>query len=147
MSRFTDEFNPELTDVALCGSMAHKALWLPLIDDLQDMGFSVSTPELSESIDWSTFSDEDIIREKGRLIRRHIANIETAKAVLIANFDKHGVKNYVGSNTFLEMSVGFLLEKPIFLLNPVPKQDNYEELLALEPVVIHGDLSRLTDEQ
>lgn len=143
MSKFTNEFNPAATDVAICGSMAHKSLWLPIIDELRAKGFSVSTPELSEAYDWSSFSDEEIIREKGRLIRRHIANIEAAKCVLVANFEKNGIKDYIGSNSFLEMGAGFIFEKPIYLFNPVPKQDNYEEILALEPIVISGDLSKI----
>lgn len=35
MSRFIDEFQPAPTDVALCGSMTHKQLWLPMIDELR----------------------------------------------------------------------------------------------------------------
>lgn len=143
MNRFVEEFNPEPTDVALCGSMAHKDEWLKVIDELRGMGLTVSTPDLSETYDWSSLADEEIIREKGRLIRRHFANIAKAKVVLIANYEKNGIDNYIGSNSFLEMGAGFAFEKPIYLLNPVPKQDNYEEILALEPIVIDGDLSRI----
>ena len=143
MSRVIDECRPDPTDIALCGSMAHKILWLPVIDELRQKGYTVSTPELSETHDWSTFSDTEIVHEKGRLVRRHIANIATARCVLVANFDKNGIKNYIGSNSFLEMTVAFVLEKPIYLLNPVPRQDNYEELLALEPIVLDGDLSKI----
>ena len=116
---------------------------MPVIDELRASGLTVSTPELSEVYDWSNFSDEEIVREKGRLIRRHIANIETAKVILVANYEKNGIDNYVGSNSFLEMATGFVLEKPIYLLNPVPKQDNYEEILALEPIVLSGDISKI----
>jgi hypothetical protein len=63
--------------------------------------------------------------------------------VLIANFDKNGIENYVGSNTFLEMTTGFLFEKPIYFYNSVPRQSNYEEILALEPIVLNGDLSKI----
>ncbi len=143
MSRFIDEFNPEPTDIALCGSIAHKELWLPIIDELRTMGYSVSTPDLSERHDWSSYSDEEVIRNKGRLVRRHIANIERSKVVLAMNYDKHGIDNYIGSNTFLEMGIGFFLEKPIYLYNPVPKQDNYEEILALEPIILKGDLTKI----
>lgn len=143
MSRFITEFNPEPTDIALCGSMSHMPQWLSVIDDLRSMGFSVSTPELSEKIDWSKMSDEDTVVQKGRLIRRHIANIETAKAILVANYEKNGIDNYIGSNSFLEMGAAFMFEKPIYLLNPVPYQDNREEILALEPIVINGNLTKI----
>lgn len=143
MNRFVAEFKPKSTDIAICGSMSHMQQWLPIIDKLRVIGFSVSTPELSERVDWSKMSDEETTAQKGRLIRRHIANIATAQVVFIANFDKNGVKNYIGSNSFLEMGAAFLFEKPIYLLNPVPHQDNREEILALEPIVINQDLSRI----
>ena len=141
MNRFVKEFEPEPTDIAICGSMAHMSQWLPVI------GYSVSTPDLTEKTDWSKISDADTIVQKGRLVRRHIANISTAKAVLIANFEKNGIENYIGSNTFLEMGAAFIFEKPIYLLNPVPHQANREELLALEPIVISGDLSKIKERQ
>ena len=143
MSRFTDEFNPEPTDIAVCGSMAHKAQWLPIIDELRRAGYRVSTPDLSESVDWSNISDEQVIVEKGRLVRRHFANIERALVVLVANFEKNGVEGYIGTNTLLEMGAGFVFEKPIYLYNPVPQQHGREEILALEPMVLHADLSRM----
>ena len=143
MNRFIAEFHPELTDIAICGSMSHMQQWLTVIDELRSAGLSVSTPELSERIDWSSMSDKDTVIQKGRLIRRHIANIVNAKAVLIANYEKNGIENYIGSNSFLEMGAGYMFEKPIYLLNPVPYQDNREEILALEPIVINGDLSKI----
>ena len=62
---------------------------------------------------------------------------------MVVNFDKNGIENYIGGNVFLEMGAGFVFEKPIYLLNPIPKQDNYEEILALEPIIIGGDLSKI----
>ncbi len=127
--------------------MAHKELWLPIIDQLRQMGYRVSTPDLSEVRDWTGLDDQAIAREKGRLVRRHIANIETAKAVLVANFAKNDTENYIGANTFLEMCTALVLEKPIYLYNPVPRQANYEELLALEPIVLDGDLAKIRSVQ
>lgn len=144
--RFVEEFHPKPTDVAICGSMAHKPQWLQVIERLKTAGLSVSTPDLSENSDWSTFTDEQIIEKKGWLIRRHIANIARAKTVLIANYDKNGIENYIGSNSFLELGVGFVYGKPIYLLNGIPNQDNREEILALEPIVLHGNTEQFIRE-
>lgn len=146
MDRFVEEFKPYPSDVAVCGSMAHKENWMKVIEQLRAEGLMVSTPDLSENNDWSAFTDEEIVRKKGWLIRRHLANIATAKAVLICNYEKDGVKDYVGSNSFLEMGAAFVYGKPVFLLNGVPKQDNREEILALEPVMLNGDLNMLIEE-
>lgn len=146
IDRFVEEFQPYPSDVAICGSMAHKEQWLKVIEALRANGLIVSTPDLNEKNDWSSFSDEEIVKQKGWLIRRHLANIATAKAVLICNYDKNGTKNYIGSNSFLEMGAAFVYGKPVFLLNGIPDQANREEILALEPTVLNGDVNVLIEE-
>lgn len=146
MDRFVQEFTPYPSDVAICGSMAHKAQWLKVVKKLRDYGLVVSTPDLSENTDWSSFTDEQIIDKKGWLVRRHIANIATAKAVLICNYDKKGINDYIGSNSFLEMGAGFIYGKPVYVLADIPQQDNRDEILALKPTVLHGDLNILIEE-
>ena len=64
MSRFNDEFHPEETNIALCGSMMHKELWAPIIDELREMGYSVSTPDFSETRDWTGLSNARLMHEK-----------------------------------------------------------------------------------
>lgn len=144
MNKFTREFNPKATDIAVCGSMAHAAEMNNVIAELRQMGLSVSTPEMSEQkFDWQQASNAEVAAHKGWLVRRHFASISRAKAVLACNYDKNGIAHYVGTNTLMEMTAGFVYEKPIFLLNPVPHQNGREEILAMEPVVIEGDLTRL----
>lgn len=143
MNRFLEEFNPEPTNIAVCGSMSHRDQFVRAINRLRDSGYSVSTPEMDEYLDWSQFTDEDIIREKGRLVRRHFANIALADAVLVCNYEKNGIEGYVGANTLMEMTAAFTFEKPIYLLNPIPDQNGREEILAMEPIVLNGDLSKI----
>lgn len=146
MDRFVQEFSPSPSDVVICGSMAHKEQWLGVIARLRDSGLIVSAPDLNENTDWSSLSDRAVIQQKGWLVRRHFANIATAKAVLICNYEKKGVDNYIGSNSFLEMGAGFIYGKPVYILNDIPQQDNREEILALEPIVLKGDLNVLIEE-
>jgi hypothetical protein len=146
MDRFVEEFHPEPSDVAICGSMTQKNEWLKIIDELRKQGLRVSTPSLNETIDWSAFSEKQIIEKKGWLVRRHFANIATSKALLICNYDKNDAKNYIGSNTFLEMGAGFMYGKPTYVLNAVPDQENREEILALEPIQLNGNLDKLIKE-
>lgn len=146
MNRFVDEFQPEATDVALCGSMSHKSEWLTVIDALQKSGLTVSTPDLTESADWASMQESEVQKVKGYYVRRHIANIATANVVLVCNYEKGGVDNYIGSNTFLEMATGFAYEKPLYVLNGLPQQGNHEELLALEPIILNGDITQLIEE-
>lgn len=144
--RFIDEFKPVPTDVALCASAAHEAEWLKIVEQLKDYGLTVSTPVIGEQVAWDSMDIEEVIKKKGWFVRRHYANIATARAVLVCNYDKKGIANYIGSNVFMEMSAAFAYEKPIYVLNGLPEQGNKEELLALEPILLNGKLDRLIQE-
>lgn len=68
--------------------------------------------------------------------------MQGADAVLVLNIDKHGIANYIGGNTFLEIGFAHILNQKIFLLNPIPDMPYYKtEIVAMNPIVINGDLS------
>lgn len=78
------------------------------------------------------------------MIRKHYEKIKNADAILVVNFEKKGIKNYVGGNSFLEMGFAYILKRKIFLLNDIPKLKFYrEEIMAVEPIILHGDLSKI----
>lgn len=71
-------------------------------------------------------------------------DIQTADAILVANYDKHGIKNYIGGNTLMEMGFAYVLNKQIFLLNPIPDIPYYRtEIEAMKPIILNGDLSKV----
>ena len=79
----------------------------------------------------------DAIREFWRLM-------QDADALLVANYDKHGIKNYIGGNSFLEMGFAHVLNQKLYLLNPVPEMPHYKtEIIAMRPTIINGDLSKI----
>ena len=61
------------------------------------------------------------------------------------NKDKNGIKNYIGGNSFLEMGFAYVLGKKIYVLNPLPEELPifYQELVAMQPIVLDGDLSKI----
>ncbi len=61
-------------------------------------------------------------------------------AVLVLNFEKNGIKNYIGGATFLEIFIAFRQNKKIFFYNPLPEGILQDELKAMEPKIIYGDL-------
>lgn len=68
-----------------------------------------------------------------------------ADAILVLNYEKHGVQNYIGGNVLMEMALAFYLKKPIYILNEIPEQSNFlEEIIGLNPIVLRGDLKKLT---
>ena len=70
----------------------------------------------------------------------HFEKVAWAEAVLILNYDKNNIKNYIGPNTLIEMALALYLGKKIFLLNPIPEMNYKEEILGVMPIVINGDL-------
>ncbi len=69
--------------------------------------------------------------------------VETADALLVLNFDKKGIANYIGGNTLLDMGIAYEHGKSIYLYNPTPELAYKSEIEAMRPVVINGDLSRI----
>ncbi len=79
---------------------------------------------------------------KAEMLKHSTDVIEKNDAVLILNFDKNGVKNYIGGATFLEMYDAFRLRKKIFLYNDVPEGILKDEINGFDPIVINGDLEK-----
>lgn len=140
--------------IVICGSMAFAKQMVKIKDQLEKAGHSVAMPELVEKfLKYKTWqrrvvgwrSTEGAKRKKKYdLIRRHYEKIKKADAVLVLNFDKKGIKNYIGGNSFLEIGFAYVLGKKIFLWNEIPKIKFYrEEILAIEPIILNGDLSKI----
>lgn len=113
---------------------------------LENLGFEVLAPEEVESnIDYANLSKEKRIDIKQKTIDRHLGKIKKSDAILLANYSKNGIDNYIGANTFLEMAFAYILEKRIFILNDIPEQPNTDEIEGLKPIVLKGDLRVLND--
>ena len=87
-----------------------------------------------ESIAW-------VWDRKEQAIKWHLEKVNKADVILVLNFDKNNIPNYIGGNTLLEVGVAFWLKKPIYLYNPIPENISYfEEIKGMRPIVINGDL-------
>jgi hypothetical protein len=138
--------------IAICGSLDFTYEIDALANRLREFGFEVSIPISSEKILRGEFSLDEIKREKknGKFadraikynsIRAYWEVIKGCDAILVANYDKKGVANYIGGNSFLEMGFAHVLEKKIFLLNEIPQMIYRDEIKAMRPIVLNGDLS------
>jgi len=69
-------------------------------------------------------------------------NLEKSDAILVANFEKHGKKHYIGVNSLMEIGMAFNRNKKIFLLYDIP--EGYEdELKAIGCTILKGDITKL----
>ena len=134
--------------IGVIGSMQHTERMMGLRDELIKLGhkafitslappFIGKTDEEKEKIKINHKQNHDAIREFWRMM-------QGADAVLVANFDKNGIKNYIGGNTLMEIGFAHVLDQRIYLLNPIPDIAYYKtEIEAVKPAIINGDLTKI----
>ena len=76
-------------------------------------------------------------------IDNYFEEIKKTDAILVINKDKNNIKNYIGGNSLIEIAFAHVLNKKVFLLNPVPQMDYSDEIEAMKPVILNGDLSKI----
>ena len=78
-------------------------------------------------------------KEKYRL--SFFEKLKRSDALLIVNtFEKDGRKNYISGSSFLEMGFAHALGKKLFLLQGVPEVSFKDEILAMNPIILNGNL-------
>lgn len=81
-------------------------------------------------------------KEKNRL--SFFDKLKKSDALLVVNNTlKNGRKNYISGSSFLEMGFAHALGKKLFLLQGVPDVSYKDEILAMHPVVLGGNLSKI----
>ena len=80
---------------------------------------------------------------KQKMMRLQEPKIKINDAILVLNLEKKGIPNYIGGGTFMEVIKAWELNKKIFFYNPLPKCSFSDELLAINPLIILGDLSKI----
>lgn len=146
--------------ITICGSIAFYDEMLDIKKKLEQLGHLVKLPPFeikdesgkmipikeyyskrkAETKDKNTSWIWD---RKEEAMRWHFQKVEWSDAVLILNYDKNNIFNYVGGNTLLEMGLAFHLRKKIFLLNDVPEISYKEEILGMKPTVINNDFKKI----
>lgn len=134
--------------IAICGSMTFSPEMVEVGKRLKELGHEITLPKFSEH--YSTLdSREDMHIESASnkiehdLIRRYFEIIRNNDAVLIYNQTKNGIKDYVGGNSLIEMAFGYVLGKKVFLYNPIPDMQYRDEIEAMQPVCLNGDLESM----
>jgi len=77
------------------------------------------------------------------LIKRYFNLIKNSDAILVVNEEKNNIKNYIGGSVLAEMAFAYVLDKKIFLLNPVPQMSYSDEIKSMKPIVVNGDLNKI----
>lgn len=134
--------------IAICASMVFAEKMLSLKKELEDLGHKVYISGFTEKYIGKTTKQKENLtlfhKNHKNAILEFYNKIKKSDAVLVLNYDRRGIKNYIGGNTLMEIGFAYVLGKKIFLLNPIPNIAYYKsEIEAVAPIVIYGHLEKL----
>ncbi len=138
--------------IEICGSMIFSRRMLEIKESLLEMGHIANTPPFTEKYAKLESPEKRHSESLGNkikhdLIRVYFNKIKNSDAVLIVNENKNNIESYIGGNSFLEMAFAHILNKKIFLLNPIPKLSYTDEIEAMQPIILHGDLEKISQNE
>ncbi len=115
-------------------------------DELIKLGHDAFVTDLHKALVGKTDEEKEKIKlhQKYNMdaIREFWRAMQGADAVLVLNYDKNGIKNYIGGNTLMEIGFAHVLNQKVFLLNPIPEIPYYKtEIEAVKPIIVNGGLS------
>lgn len=117
---------------------------------LQALGHEVVLPHFTHEyatmqLEQETHSESVKNKLEHDLIRKYYDLIKDGDAILVLNADKKNIPGYIGGNSFLEMGFAHILQKPTYLLNDIPDMIYTDEIKAMNPIIINGDLSLIVN--
>ena len=129
--------------IVICGSMKFSAEMLAAQEELNTRGHEVCVP-----IDIAEYALNNIVETAQRkiehdYIKHYHAKISEGDVILVMNISKNGIENYIGGNTLMELGFAHVMNKKIYLFNPIPVMSYSDEIVAVQPIVLNGDLSLL----
>jgi hypothetical protein len=108
--------------IGVAGSMQFTDQMIAICDQLRALGHEVFMSKFGTSYAGKSAEEIEALKLHDKYendaIREFWQPMQTADALLVLNYDKHGIKNYIGGNSFLEMGFAHVLKQKIFLLNP-----------------------------
>lgn len=134
--------------IVVCGSMSASKEMVEVEKELQKRGHDVVLPDFTyeyaemETVD-QMHTESAHNKVEHDLIRGYYDKIEAGDAILLVNVERKGVSGYIGGNSFLEMGFAHILNKPIYLLYDIPEVGYRDEIEAMNPRVLHGDLDKI----
>lgn len=119
----------------------------PIQKALEDQGHAITLPNSYDDPGaeerFRDVGHEAHAEWKAGMLQHSVGVIQDNDAVLVLNFEKKGIQNYIGGATFLEMYDAFRLGKKIFLYNDIPEGMLKDEIVGFNPILIGGDLKKI----
>lgn len=134
--------------IAVLGSMQFTEKMIEVGEELKKLGHDPVISNFAHKFVGKSDEEKELIKIRQKqeqdATKEMWDRMQACDAVLVLNYDKHGIKNYIGGNSFLELGFAYVLNKKIFLLNPIPNIPYYKtEMESMKPVVIYEDLNKI----
>jgi len=141
--------------ITICGSIEFAFEIKEIAEKLKENGHEVEIPMTAKKILDGELTMDEFKKEKEvngdasfrkiqyDVIKKYYEIIKNSDAIFILNLEKNGIQNYIGGNTFLEIGFAYILGKKIFLLNPIPEMGYKDEIMAMQPIILNGDLNKI----
>ena len=128
--------------IVICGSMTFAQEMDTTRKNLQERGFDVFVSRnIKDFLKGAVSQEKKELKIALNVFRDYFNEIKNADAILVLNYEKKSIPNYIGANALIEMAFAHVLGKRIFLLNPCPTMDYSDEIEALQPTILNGNLS------
>src|SRR3989338_7061364 len=109
--------SPANMKIGIVGSMQYTEKMIEARDELVKHGHQAFVTNLADPFVGKTDEEKEQIKldQKYNLdaIREFWKLMQGGDAILVMNFDKHGIKNYIGGNTLMEIGFSHVLNQKI----------------------------------
>jgi len=127
--------------IAICGSMSFAKEMILVKKELEKRGHIIIIQDDVEDHANGKILDEDKWKKlEIDPLKNYYKEIHNSDAIIVINIDRKGITNYIGGNTLIEMAFAYVLNKKIFLLNPIPKLSYEDEIFAMKPIIVNNNL-------
>ena len=144
----------KIKTIVICSSASFYKKLFPIEKDLKKFGYKVILPKIAHKMKKLNDFDVDSHKtwyknpkdysKKRKLMDEHFRKIVEGDAILVANFDKKGIKGYIGGNTLMEITIAYHYKKQIFILNEIEEESPIkEEIVGVTSVFLKGNLNFL----
>lgn len=135
--------------ITIAGSVTFTKEQLNIKKELEQIGYTVLiSDDLEEYLNKPSiklsFDEELKLSKEYDILRKFYNKIAEGDALLVCNYDKNGIKGYLGTSVLIEIGLAYYLRKKVYLLNDIEMNQGYAmELSIMEPIILNEDLSKI----
>ncbi|OGZ26748.1 MAG: hypothetical protein A2365_02555 [Candidatus Nealsonbacteria bacterium RIFOXYB1_FULL_40_15] len=132
----------------ICGSMHFSKEMLEAKAKIEKLGHKVRVPsDVKECLDNPDLNMDLEYCMRTNIDKQDFDQVAKSDGIVVLNYDKNGIKGYIGGATLMEIGLARHLNKKIFLLQDPPDEKELKyalEVKVARPVILNGDLTRIS---